>query len=135
MSGGVWAGLLVGRVFAAVDSLIDTGAEADGILAALSGPRLDLSEALSASAAVYGIQLPRSDDRAAYALRRYGRPAAVLEFGVVGILPDGRLALGAGSGRAIESLGEVLGIVATPGAGRYTELWEIPGAVYMRGAQ
>ena len=132
---GVWGGLLVGPVVALVDSLVQTGAEADELVAALPGPRLHLSEALAASAAGYGLALPGVDDRALQALRRYGIPAAELGFGVVGATAAGALALGAGGGRTVESVGDVLGIVAAPEAGRYVELWEIPGAVYLRGVK
>lgn len=128
----VWSGLLVPGVFAAVDDYAPTGAAADAALAAHAGPRIELSEVLAASAAVHGLNLPRTDERTAAALRRYGSPAEELGSGIVGILPDGRLALGLGGGRTVESLGESLGIVADPGAGRYAELWEIPGALYLQ---
>lgn len=128
----MWAGLLVGRVLAAVDSLLPTGAAVDGYVRAHTGPRIELSEPLSASAGVYGVRLPRTDDRALAVLRRYGRPAEGLGFGVVAATADGRLAVGVGGGRTIESAGPVLAIVSVPGEGRYTELWEIPGADYER---
>lgn len=131
MTGGVWAPALLGRVFAVVDAVVATGAEADAALLASSGPRLHLSEPLAASADVYSLRLPGDDERALPALRRHGSPAGELGAGVVGVLPDGRLALGVGGGRAIESIGECLAVVSDPGPGRYIELWEIPGAVYL----
>jgi hypothetical protein len=128
---GVWSGLLVPGVVAAVDSLVPTGAAADGYIKDHAGARLELAEVLATSAARSGISLPDTDAALAGVLRKYGKPATALDWAIVGILPDGRTAIGGGGGTAIESVGDVLAVVETPGADRYAELWAIPGFIYL----
>ena len=75
----IWAGLIVSRVLRLADSLVPTGREADLMLAATTGPRLELAEPLAQAAAVHGIEIPRSDENLRLFLARQehgdeGRP-------------------------------------------------------------
>lgn len=125
--------MIVPRVVAAVDGIVPTGAEADEYVRTAPGGRLELAEVLSAAAGSLGIGLPRTDAELVPILRKYGRATSTFRWAVVGVLPDGRTALGTGGPTAVESLGDVVGIVTDPGAGRYVELWEIPGVIYLGG--
>ncbi|UAW09379.1 hypothetical protein SEA_KLEVEY_21 [Arthrobacter phage Klevey] len=128
---GIWSGMLVPGVVAAVDSLVPTGAEADAYVKDHGGARLELAEVLSTSAARSGISLPDTDAALVGVLRKYGKPARDLDWAIIGVLPDGRTAIGGGGGTAIESVGDVLAVVESPGEGRYAELWAVPGFIYL----
>jgi hypothetical protein len=133
---GVWAGLIVSRVLRLADSLLPSGAECDGMLAAADGPRVELAEPLALAAAANGIEIPRNDDhlRLFLAVRN---TAAVVDLNVRGLvvaLPDGRLGLTVGRGRVVESYGAGLTVVIAPEPGRYAEAFKVPGVQILGGA-
>lgn len=132
----VWAGLIVTRVLRLADSLLPTGKDADVMLAATPGPRLQLAEPLSQAAAMQGIEIPRSDEnlRLFLAARNAAAPVDLGRRGLVVRLLDGRLGLVAGRGRVIESRGAGLSVVITPEPGRYGEAFAVPGVQLLGGA-
>lgn len=130
----VWAGLVVSRVCELIETIVETGAEADRILGGWTEPIVPVTEPLSAALSLVGINLAREEDRALAALSRYGTAREEIGWGLVGRTPSGHAALGLGSGRTIETVGGVLALVRDPGAGRYSDVREVPGLAYLREA-
>lgn len=132
----VWAGLIVTRVLRLADSLVPTGKDADAMLAATVGPRLQLAEPLSQAAAMQGIEIPRSDEhlRLFLAARNAAAPVDLSRRGLVVRTADGRLGLVVGRGRVIESRGAGLSVVISPEPGRYGEAFAVPGVQMLGGA-
>jgi len=131
----VWAGLIVSRVLHLADSLVPTGKDADALLAATPGPRLELAEALGQAAAAQGVEIPRTDDhlRLFLAARNAGTAVDLTARGVVVGLADGRLGLTIGRGRVVESHGTGLTAVISPEPGRYVEAFAVPGLTLLGG--
>jgi hypothetical protein len=117
------------------DSLVPTGAEADRLLRASTGPRLELAEPLALAAAAQGIEIPRSDDhlRLFLAARNAAAPVDLNLRGLVVRTVDGRLGLTVGKGRVIESRGAGLSVVIAPEYGRYGEAFAVPGVQTLGG--
>jgi hypothetical protein len=132
----IWAGLIVSRVLHMADSLVPTGADADKMIAATVGPRLELAEPLAQAAAVHGVEIPRSDDhlRLFLAARNAATPIDLKVRGLVVRTVDGRLGLTVGRGRVIESRGAGLSVVIAPEYGRYREAFTVPGVQLLGGA-
>lgn len=131
----VWAGLIVSRVLHLAGSLVPAGADADALLAATAGPRLNLAEPLAQAAAVQGLTVPSTDDhlRVFLAARNTGVPVRTDIRGLVVGLADGRLGLTIGRGRVIESHGDGLTVVISPEPGRYVEAFTVPGVLTLAG--
>jgi len=131
----VWAGLIVSRVLRLAGSLVPAGADADALLAAADGPRLNLAEPLAQAAATAGIEIPDTDDhlRVFLAARNAAAPVALDVRGLVVGLADGRLGLTIGRGRVIESYGDGLAVVTNPEPGRYVEAFTVPGVLTLAG--
>lgn len=132
----IWAGLIVSRVLHLADSLVPTGKDADRLLAATVGPRLELAEPLAQAAAVHGVEIPRGDDhlRLFLAARNAAAPVDLKLRGLVVRIADGRLGLTVGRGRVIESRGTGLSVVLAPEPGRYGEAFAVPGIQTLGGA-
>lgn len=132
----IWAGLIVSRVLHLADSLVPTGRDADLMLAASVGPRLQLAEPLAQAASVHGVEIPRTDDhlRLFLAARNAAAPVDLTVRGLVVRTVDGRLGLTAGRGRVIESRGAGLSVVIAPEYGRYGEAFAVPGVQLLGGA-
>jgi hypothetical protein len=132
----VWAGLIVSRVLHLADSLVPTGRDADKMLTATVGPRLELAEPLAQAAAMQGIEIPRSDEhlRLFLAARNAAAPVDLTRRGLVVRITDGRLGLTVGRGRVIESRGAGLSVVIAPEPGRYGEAFAVPGIQTLGGA-
>lgn len=132
----IWAGLIVSRVLRLADSLVPTGRDADDMLAATVGPRLELAEPLAMAASANGIEIPRTDEnlRLFLAVRNMATPVNLDVRGLVLRLADGRLGLTIGRGRVIESRGAGLSVVVVPEPGRYAEAFGVPGVQTMGGA-
>jgi hypothetical protein len=131
----VWAGLIVSRVLHLADTLVPAGAEADRILAATVGPRLELAEPLAQAAAAQGLQIPAADDhlRVFLAARNTGTPVDLGVRGLVVGTANGRLGLTIGRGRVVESHGAGLSVVISPEPGRYVEAFAVPGLALLGG--
>lgn len=132
----IWAGLIVSRVLHLADSLVPTGHEADKMLAATVGPRLEVAEPLAQAAAAHGIEIPRSDEnlRLFLAVRNTTAKLDLNARGLVVRLADGRLGLAVGRGRVVESRGAGLSVVIAPEPGRYVEAFAVPGVQLLGGA-
>ncbi len=131
----VWAGLIVARVLHLAESLVPSGADADALLAATPGPRLELAEPLAQAAAVQGLTAPDTDAklRAHLIARGAAVPVRTDLRGLVVGLADGRLGLTIGRGRVIESYGDGLTVVVSPETGRYVEAFTVPGVMTLAG--
>lgn len=131
----VWAGLIVSRVLRMAESLVPSGAAADALLAATTGPRLELAEPLAQAAAAQALSVPDTDDhlRVFLAARNAAVPVRLDIRGLVVGLPDGRLGLTVGRGRVIESYGSGLTVVTVPEPGRYVEAFAVPGVLTLAG--
>jgi len=132
----VWAGLIVSRVLHLADALVPTGKDADALVAATVGPRLELAEPLAQAAAMHGVEIPRTDDhlRLFLAARNAAAPVDLKLRGLVVRTVDGRLGLTVGRGRVIESHGAGLSVVIAPEYGRYGEAFAVPGVQLIGGA-
>lgn len=132
----VWAGLIVSRVLHLADTLVPAGADADALLAATPGPRLEVAEALGQAASAQGVQIPFVDDhlRMFLAARNTGTPVDLEARGLVVGTADGRLGLTVGRGRVVESHGSGLTVVISPEPGRYVEAFTVPGLALLGGA-
>jgi hypothetical protein len=132
----IWAGLIVSRVLRLADSLVPTGRDADKMLTATVGPRLELAEPLAQAAGVHGIEIPRSDEnlRLFLAVRNAAAPVDLNVRGLVVRLADNRLGLTVGRGRVVESRGSGLSVIIIPEPGRYLEAFAVPGVQLLGGA-
>jgi hypothetical protein len=132
----VWAGLIVSRVLRLADSLVPTGRDADKMLIATVGPRLELAEPLAQAVGVHGVEIPRSDEnlRLFLAVRNAAAPVDLNARGLVVRLADNRLGLTVGRGRVVESRGAGLSVVIAPEPGRYVEAFAVPGVQLLGGA-
>ena len=132
----IWAGLIVSRVLRLADSLLPAGRDADLMLTATIGPRLELAEPLAQAAAVHGLEIPRSDEnlRLFLAVRNASAPIDLNARGLVVRLADNRLGLTVGRGRVVESRGAGLSVVISPEPGRYLEAFSVPGIQLLGGA-
>lgn len=124
------------RVLRLADSLVPTGREADLMLAATPGPRLELAEPLAQAAAAHGIEIPRSDEnlRLFLAVRNAATKIDLNTRGLVVRLADNRLGMTVGRGRVVESRGAGLSVVIAPEPGRYLEAFAVPGVQLLGGA-
>lgn len=131
----IWAGLIVARVMFLADSPVATGAEADRLLAAAPGPRVELAEVLGQALLSQGIAVPREDVRLGKWLsaRPTEVPVNLKTRGLVVALADGRLGLTAGRGAVIESRGAGLSVVQAPEPGRYVAAYVTPGITVLGG--
>ncbi|QKY78973.1 hypothetical protein Jinkies_25 [Arthrobacter phage Jinkies] len=132
----VWAGLIVSRVLRLADSLLPTGAECDALLGQADGPRVELAEPLSLAASAQGIEIPRNDEhlRLFLAVRNAAAKVDLNVRGLVVVTPGLRLGLTVGRGRVVESYGAGLTVILTPGPGRYSEAFRVPGVQLLGGA-
>lgn len=127
-----WNDAIVTRVAGLVEHRVRTGLEADSYLQAFDGGLLEVAEPLGLVCGTLGISLPLRDSQLAAVLERDAQPAPEGSHlrGLVLLLADGRLALTAGHGEVIESVGENLAYVSEPEQGRYIKAWVIPGVEY-----
>lgn len=128
----VWNDAVVTRVAGLVEHRVRTGVEADSYLSQIDGGLLEVAEPLALACGTLGISLPLRDRQLAAVLERDAQPApeGTTLRGVVLQLADGRLALSAGRGEVIESVGQHLSYVSEPEQGRYIKSWIIPGVEY-----
>lgn len=125
--------LFTARVMAEVEHYTDDASSIDLERYETDPVELQLAEVLAGVAYLYEINLPDDDEVLLVRLRRYGRPRAAAERGVVGFTADGLPALMLGRHGAIESDGVDLVHLTAPPVGRYVEFWTIPDLEYWEG--
>lgn len=127
-----WNDAVVVRVAGLVEYRYRTGAEVDARLQTEDGGRLEVAECVGLACAALGVYLPLRDSLMGAVLARDAQPAPEGKGlrGVVLQLADGRLAMTAGRGEVIETIGGHLAYVTEPEPGRYINAWVIPGVEY-----
>lgn len=126
----IWIQLMVAAVTAQAPSLVATGADAD-VLALEHGAGIELAEILAGVAAALEDWLPDTDAALAAVVTRDGQPTKELDqAGLLVVRAGGGLGFAVGRGMVVESVGESLAIIQTPGAGRYSAGYRLPGYKY-----
>ncbi|WP_102158669.1 hypothetical protein [Zhihengliuella halotolerans] len=126
-----WCPGIIGDVTGLVEYQVRTGAECDEIRDLVEETMIELAEPLAQACADSGISLPEEDSQMLAVLGRDAARAPLApRYGVVMSLPGGRLAVGVGHGRVIESAGDGLCLIDQPEPGRYLDAWFLPSVFY-----